>query len=80
MINGAEDETNVVVAVRLQSATDCTCLQLCLQSDCVNKSGLTFSIESSVESGSNLESAFTKSPAAISLNGKLITQINYFTN
>ena len=79
MINGAEDETNVVVAVRLQS-TDCTCLQLCLQSDCVNKSGLTFSIESSVESGSNLESAFTKSPAAISLNAKLITQINYFTN
>ena len=41
MINGAGDETKVADA---QSA--CSCLQLCLQSDCVNKSGLTFSIES----------------------------------
>ena len=45
MINGAGDETKVADA---QSA--CSCLQLCLQSDCVNKSGLTFSIES-FESG-----------------------------
>ena len=44
MINGAGDETKVVG----QSA--CSWLQLCLQSDCVNKSGLTFSIES-FESG-----------------------------